>query len=119
MGLFFQTLKAVLFATLADFLYTPVWWYSRGSWKQLRGAGGSFIRKQHDLAIDVWLKNLFVPMYGQYDFTGRLISFFMRLVQIIGRMIALIVWAVVLLVWLLVWLLIPVGVVYLIYIQLT
>lgn len=43
----------------------------------------------------IWLKNFFVPMYGQYDWTGRLISVFMRLVILIGRFIALIVEAIV------------------------
>ena len=117
MGMLLQTFKVVLFSTVADFLYTPVWWYTRGLWKQLRGVTGSFIRKQHDLAIDVWLKNLFVPMYGQYDIVGRLISFFMRLVQIIGRAIVLLIWAALLLVWLMAWILIPVGIVYFIWLE--
>lgn len=118
MGMFFQTLRAVLGATVADFFYTPIWWYTRGLWKQMRGSMGSLNARADTLAVDVWMKNIFVPMYGQYDIVGRLISFFMRVAQIIGRMIALIVWGALLLVWLLVWILIPVGVVYLIWIQL-
>lgn len=117
MGAFLQTLRAVLIGTLADFLYTPGWWYTRGLWKQLRGVVGSWAARQRDLAIDVWLKNLFVPMYGQYDLAGRLISFFMRLAQIVGRGIVLVIWAGLLLGWLMVWVLIPVGVGYLIYRQ--
>lgn len=115
---FWQTLKAVAGGTVADFLYTPVWWYTRGLWRQLRGAGASLSRKQKDLAMEVWLKNLLVPMYGQYDITGRLISFFMRLVQIVGRAFILAVWTVLCVVWLMAWLLIPIGVVYLIWLQL-
>ena len=117
MTLFFQTLKAVVGATIVDFLYTPIWWYIGGLWKQLKWIVGSFDARQMDLAIDVWFKNLLVPMYGQYDFAGRLISFFMRLVQIVGRMMVLLVWGILLLAWLMAWLLIPVGVVYLIWIQ--
>jgi len=117
MALFFATLKLVVLGTVADFFYTPIWWYTRGLWKQLRGVVGGLQSRQDALAIDVWLKNLFVPMYGQYDLTGRIVSFFMRLVQIIGRGIALVVWSVLLVLWLLVWLVIPVGVGYLIYIQ--
>ena len=41
------------------------------------------------LAIRVWIRNIFVPMFGMYDWQSRLISFFMRVVQIIGRTIAL------------------------------
>src|SRR3989338_3745667 len=107
MGLMIQTLRAVISGTIADFLYTPIWWYTGGLLRQLKGVWGSFVARQEQLAIDVWLKNLFVPMYGQYDFTGRLISFFVRFAQIIGRAIVLLIWAVLLLVWLMVWVLIP------------
>ena len=117
MGLFLATLKSVLFGTIADFLYTPIWWYTSGLWKQVRGVWGSFVLRQEALAVDVWLKNLFVPMYGQYDITGRVISFFVRLVQIVGRMVILLCWAVVLIAWIIVWIAIPVAVVYLIWLQ--
>lgn len=117
MGLFFQTFKAVLLGTVADFLYTPIWWYTRGLWRQLQGVVGSLSRQQRDLAVDVWLKNLLVPMYGQYDITGRIISFFMRLAQIMGRTFILLMWAVLCLAWLAAWVFIPVGVVYLVVMQ--
>ena len=119
MGLLFQTLKAVFIDTIADFLYTPLWWYTRGLWRQMRGTVGSLAKQQRDLAIAVWLKNLFVPMYGQYDITGRIISFFMRLAQIVGRAIVLVIWVALLLMWLVVWILIPVGVGYLIFTQIS
>jgi hypothetical protein len=37
------------------------------------------------LGVAIWLKYLLVPMYGQRDFFGRLVSFVMRLVQIVAR----------------------------------
>lgn len=37
------------------------------------------------------MKNLFTPMFGQYDWQSRIISVFMRSVNIIGRSIAVIV----------------------------
>ena len=43
------------------------------------------------LGLPLWIKNLFTPMFQQYDVMGRLISFFMRLVQIIGRIIAFLI----------------------------
>jgi len=117
MGLLIVTLRIVIFQTVADFLYTPIWWYSRGLLKQFRGVSGSLLSRKQDLAIDVWLKNIGKPMYGQYDFTGRLISFFMRLAQIIGRTIALVIWALLLIVWLLIWLAIPIAIVYFIVLE--
>ena len=63
----------------------PVWWYTRGLLFVVRG-GGSWIRSySKSLALNVWMKNLFVPMYGMYDWQSRIISFFMRLAQIAAR----------------------------------
>src|SRR3989338_393422 len=111
MTLFWHTLRAVLLSTIADFFYTPIWWYTRGLWKQVRGIIGSVVARQEALAIDVWVKNIFVPMYGQYDFAGRAISFFMRGAQIVGRMIILIIWGFLLLAWFFAWVVMPLGVV--------
>jgi len=43
------------------------------------------------LGVLLWLKNLFVPMFGQHDWQGRLVSFLIRLVQLIARGIAFVV----------------------------
>jgi len=39
------------------------------------------------VGLRVWLKNLFAPMFGQTDWQGRLISFFMRLAVLGGRLL--------------------------------
>jgi hypothetical protein len=72
-----------------DFLYFPLWWYSAGLVKTIRGVGRFYRTAATDLGFWVWLKNIFVPMYGQYDIAGRLISFIIRLVQVILRGLAL------------------------------
>ena len=46
-------------------------------------------------------------MYGQRDWSGRLISFFIRLVQIIFRGLVLIVWIFLLLALIIIWLIGP------------
>lgn len=75
----------ILAQIIWDFLYFPIWWYSLGFIKTGRGVL-SFCRQQEaSLNFLVWLKNIFVPMYGQYNLAGRLISFFVRLVQVIYR----------------------------------
>lgn len=43
------------------------------------------------LGVLLWLRNLFVPMFGQHDWQGRLVSFLIRLVQLIARGIAFMV----------------------------
>ncbi|KKU13737.1 MAG: hypothetical protein UX17_C0010G0004 [Parcubacteria group bacterium GW2011_GWC2_45_7] len=117
MSLLLQTLRTVLLNVVADFFYFPIWWYAGGLKKQLTGILGSFLARQDALALDIWIKNIATPMYGQYDIQGRIISFIMRLAQIIGRLFILIVWGVLLVAWLIVWVLIPVSVAYFVFIQ--
>lgn len=86
-----RALKFIAADLIGDFGYFPVWWETHGvarqAKKSLARVRGSWIR----LGLGVWLKNLFVPMYGQYDLSGRLVSFFMRFFQIILRSIAFII----------------------------
>ena len=117
MTLFFQTLKVSFLEIVADILYFPIWWYTGGLWLQVKGVLRSLGSHKDSLAIGIWVKNIGKPMYGQYDLTGRLISFFARSAQIIGRLIWLAIWAVLLLIWLLIWILIPLFVIYLVYMQ--
>ena len=81
-----------------DILFFSLWWYTKGVGVLFRGAMASAQRQAVVFAVGVWVKNLFVPMYGQYDWQGRIISFFVRLMQIIARSIAFGVWILVLLV---------------------
>lgn len=70
-------------------VWFPVWWYTKGLQKIVRSAYAAIRYRAQAYAFRVWLKNFFVPMYGQYDWTGRLVSVFMRFVVIIGRGIAI------------------------------
>lgn len=74
-----------------DFLYFPLWWYSAGLAKTIRGIFDFWGSQEASLGFLIWLKNIFVPMYGQHDFPGRLISFLIRLIQIIYRGLAMLI----------------------------
>lgn len=89
-----QALKFVLVELIGDVLYFPVWWYSEGLKKATHFCLNQISDMEKSLALRVWLVNLFVPMYGQYDWQGRIISVFMRIAQIIYRIIALVLWSV-------------------------
>ncbi|MEI6378764.1 MAG: hypothetical protein WCO55_03825 [Candidatus Falkowbacteria bacterium] len=89
-------------------LYFPLWWYSQGFLGLSAVVFGYLGNEFQALAIKVWLTNLFVPMYGQHDFASRLISFFMRLVQIFFRFIYWLVLVCLALSLLLLWLAAPV-----------
>ena len=97
---------------LKDIVYFPLWWYSRGLAQLVIKLKDFLLNKEKSLALLVWIKNIHKPMYGQYDWQGMLISFFMRLFQIIARGLFLLFWLVLALVIFLIWLILPIFVVY-------
>lgn len=78
--------------TLKTAALWPVWWYTKG----LARVGGMVLdAAKHfgkTLNVRVWLKNIFVPMYGLRDWQSRLISILVRIVIIIAKSFALFVW---------------------------
>ncbi len=64
------------------------------------------------LGFSIWLKNLFVPMFGQTDFAGRAISFFLRIFQIIFKGLALLGIIILVLVFYIFWLVLPILILY-------
>jgi len=113
----FYSLK-ILTELALDVLYFPAWWYLRGFLNLLKSLSNFLKDEQKSLALLVWIKNIFRPMYGQYDWQGMLISFFMRLVQIIFRSLVMLFWLIICLVVVIFWLLLPPLVVYEIIFQL-
>lgn len=95
-----------------DFLYAPVWWYTIGLKRAGRFAARLVAAGNMQFAPGLWLLNIFVPMFGQYDWQGRLVSFFVRLFNFIIRSILLIIWVIFSLIALLLWIFIPIFVVY-------
>jgi len=93
---------------LGEILYYPLWWYSVGFLRAIKSLFNVWRNQEKSLGFSVWLRNIFVPMYGQHDFPGRLISFIIRLVQIIFRGALLLVLLMLLLAILLGWLLLPI-----------
>ncbi|MFA6522659.1 MAG: hypothetical protein WCT24_03660 [Patescibacteria group bacterium] len=101
---------------LGQFLRWPIWWYGAGLVSIAKSIGRFLKGYARSLGLKVWLKNLFVPMYGMYDWQSRMISFFMRVVQIIGRGIAFIFLAIFSVIFLVIYLLLPpvvlIGIIY-------
>jgi len=98
-----------------DILYYPLWWYTGGArrmvlfcWRQIQEGNLNF-------SPGLWLVNIFVPMFGQTDWQGRIVSFFMRLVNVIFRFIALLIWTAIVVVLFFFYLLLPVFVLYMIF----
>jgi len=72
----------------------PVWWYTHGLVMMAKWAGGSVSSASAYLGLGVWVKNLFVPMYGETSWQGRLISFAVRFFMIVLKGIGVGTWAV-------------------------
>lgn len=97
----------VLAELARDILFFPLWWYSKGLFQVVRFAKEFLVNRARALAWLVWIKNIFTPMYGQRDFAGKLISFFMRLIQIIVRSVFMLFWLAVSACFLIFWLFLP------------
>ncbi len=104
-ALIFQRL---LLEAIFDLAYFPIWWYTRGAGHAMRWSFNCLKSGNVALGPSLWLANLFTPMYGQYDWQGRIISFFMRLVNVFGRGFVLLVWSIFCIILFLLWLAIPV-----------
>lgn len=99
--------QRLILEAVFDIFYFPLWWYTFGLARAGQWAFSLLKRGNRTLAPGLWLKNLFVPMYGQHDFEGRLISFIMRVIEVFIRSIILFVWLIICLVLWLVWLALP------------
>lgn len=94
-----------VFGSLAWF---PAWWYTTGLMRVIHAAGRGLAYRRAQYGFRIWIRNFFVPMYGQYDLTGKLVSVFMRFVVLVGRAIAYVVEAIVYLAGILCWAVAPI-----------
>lgn len=99
--------KSIFFDTAKDIVRFPIWWYSIGLKRMWNVFMDSLKSGEKVLGISIWIKNIWRPMYGQYDWTGRIISFIVRVVQIIIRTILFVLWVVVSFLIVAIWVLLP------------
>ncbi|MDO8261353.1 MAG: hypothetical protein Q7T50_07755 [Candidatus Magasanikbacteria bacterium] len=108
----------ILSEILLNIVMFPVWWFTRGLFLIMDKEIGFLSYQQQSLGLVIWVKNIFKPMYGQSDWQGRFISFFMRLFQIIVRSIVMVFWIFFTFTQIAVWLVLPFFVIYEIMFQL-
>jgi len=82
----------IIFDFFFDIIYFLPWWYSRGLIETTKKSWRFLIRKEEELAIIIWLKNLHKPLYEKYGWQGAFKSVIMRIGQIILRVIILLFW---------------------------
>lgn len=100
--------RLVFVDLLGSIAWFPVWWYSTGMMKVLHSVRDTLNYRVRSYAFAIWIKNFFVPMYGQYDIAGRLVSVLMRFVVLVGRSIAIVVEALVYLLGIVAWAVAPI-----------
>ncbi len=110
--MFLLVFQRLLLDFLFDIVYFPIWWYTNGLKRAVLYCAGLWQFANEYMAPGLWLKNIFVPMFGQADWQGRVMSFFMRLMNVFFRGILLFVWTILVFLLFLVWLFIPVLVVW-------
>jgi len=91
-SLFVKSLKFFFKDLIGDVFYFPIWWYTKGLAKAWRGFKNTLSSANESLGLTIWMRNILTPMFGQTDWQGRIVSFFMRFVQIIFRSIIFIGW---------------------------
>lgn len=106
------SLRYIVWQPIIDLAYFPVWWYSRGAKKIFIYFWQRVVYREQKLGVSIWLVNLFRPMYSQRDWQSVLISFFVRLVQLIVRALIFVVWVIVLAGLFLAWLILPIFIIF-------
>ncbi|MBI4435096.1 hypothetical protein HY630_00330 [Candidatus Uhrbacteria bacterium] len=88
-------LKTTVLLGAREKVRLPLWWYTTGARETLGRLWRSIPGSVRYLGVDIWARNLFVPMYGETSFLGRVISFFVRLVVVMFRSLGVVAWTVV------------------------
>ena len=81
--------RLVIIDLAGSVVWFPIWWYTRGFDHVLQAAVRAIQYRVRSYGLKIWIQNFFVPMYGQYDWSGRLISVLMRFVVLVARIVAL------------------------------
>ena len=107
--------KYTIIDLIKHLLYWPFWGYTNGFLITLKIIGKRILIAWHSLALDVWFKNIFRPMYGQYDAGSRIISFFMRVIQILFRLAIMITITIFLSSLIVIYLILPIFTIWMLY----
>jgi hypothetical protein len=109
MNLVLANVKFIFVDIVGDFLYWPVWWYSRGFMEAVIFAWEQIKKEWLVLGLGIWLKNLFSPMFRDRSVLGRLISLGVRMVILVWRLMWFLAWLIIILGLVALWLILPVG----------
>jgi hypothetical protein len=106
------SIRLIVVDLIRQLVYFPIWWYSAGLALAVKFLGRGIKIGNQRLAIKILFKYWFKPMYGQTDWQGKIISFFMRTVLLIWRLFLFLCWLVALVVIFLTYLSLPIFTIY-------
>lgn len=87
-----SSLKVFAVDMVGKVLFWPLWWYTLGLQQLLGALSKNILEEEHRIGVGLWWRNLLVPMFGQSDWQGRIISFVMRLVVGLFRSLLFVLW---------------------------
>ncbi len=117
-NLFLSSLRFIFIDLIGDFLYWPVWWYTVGFKERVIWYLGEIKKTWTSMALPLWLKSMFKPMYADRTFMGRAISLVMRILILIWKLIWFCLWLLIISLVLILWLIAPLFTLYMIVQQL-
>ena len=85
-------LKTAVVEGLKEMLRLPLWWYTSGLVQTYKRLFASVKGSVRFFGVDVWAKNLFIPMYGDTSVAGRSISFLVRITVLFVRSLGVVAW---------------------------
>lgn len=110
--------RYVFLDLVGSVIHFPFWWYVTGFFGVLHWVGRSLSFHWRSYGIPLWVKNFFVPMYGQYDFAGRLTSVFMRFFVLLFRLMSFFILSGLYLLAIVAWLAAPLVTIFLFFVSL-
>ncbi|MBL7141763.1 hypothetical protein ISS21_01555 [Patescibacteria group bacterium] len=108
MSLVITLTRFIVLDIIQSILYFPLWWYTSGLKKRFLGFIHGVGNLAHNLALKILLTHVFKPMFGERSRTGRIISFFMRLILLSWRSFLFLLGTIGLLLLLILWVVLPI-----------
>ncbi len=89
---YFLYAPKIIIDFIINILYFIPWWYSKGLVEIVKKSRKFLTRKEEELAIFIWLKNIHKPLYDRYSWQSTIKSVIIRVGQILLRLAILLFW---------------------------
>ncbi len=105
-------IKDLFLDTIWEILYFPIWWYSRGFKKTAIFCWNRVNNGWKGLALSIFIKNFFKPMYGQHGWDAHILSLVIHFLQISWRLLLMAFWTLFWIFILILWMFLPIFVIW-------